>query len=244
MSALKPSVYLITYGNEKFYNSKKRLQNEANSTGWFDNITIYGPEDLDNDFREKNKNILNQNRGNGYWMWKSYIIKKHLDKINENDILIYLDTGCCINPKGKNRFDEYIEMLNKTDTSCISFQMNHLEKVWSIKEIFQYFNIDVDGEIANSGQIIGGVQIIKKNYKSINMVNQWVETISNNPLLFTDHYNSNQESYFIDNRHDQSIFSIIRKMNNTILLNDETYFTPFGSDESLKYPFWTSRIRD
>ena len=75
MSAVNPIISLITYGNEKFYNSKKRLQNEANSTGWFDTITVYGPEDLDDDFKEKNKNILNQNTGNGYWMWKPYFIK-------------------------------------------------------------------------------------------------------------------------------------------------------------------------
>ena len=41
----------------------------------------------------------------------------------------------------------------------------------------------------------------------------------------------------------QSIFSIIRKMNNPILLTDETYFNPFGTPVSLKYPFWATRKR-
>ena len=47
-------------------------------------------------------------------------------------------------------------------------------------------------------------------------------------------------SYFIDNRHEQSILSIIRKMGNPILLTDETWF-PFGSKKSLNYPFWATR---
>ena len=42
-----PKIHFITYGNDRFKNSKKRLYNEANATGWFDTITSYGPEDLD-----------------------------------------------------------------------------------------------------------------------------------------------------------------------------------------------------
>jgi len=177
----------------------------------------------------------------GYWIWKSYITKKHLDKINDNDILIYLDCGCSINTNGKNRLNEYIEMLNRSDEGIISFQMEHLEKLWTIKEIFQYFKHEEDGEIANTGQIMATVQIIKKNSNSTKLINLWIETLYDNPLLFTDYYNKTQNTYFKDNRHDQSIFSVIRKMHNPILLNDETYFHCFGSEESLKYPFWSTR---
>lgn len=46
-----------------------------------------------------------------------------------------------------------------------------------------------------------------------------INEIDNNDILvyldagckITNYYNNNQNSYFIDNRHDQSIFSIIRK---------------------------------
>ena len=75
------------------------------------------------------------------------------------------------------------------------------------------------------------------------LINLWIQTLHDNPLLFTDHYNTLQDhSYFKDNRHDQSVFSVIRKMNCPILLEDETSFE-FGSEESLKYPFWATRKR-
>ena len=65
-----------------------------------------------------------------------------------------------------------------------------------------------------------------------------------NPLLFTDYYNKNQRHDFIDNRHDQSIFSVIRKMNTSLLLKkDETWFVPFGNKESKTYPFWATRFK-
>ena len=43
----------------------------------------------DTDFYEKHKNFINNNkRGYGYWIWKSYIVYKNLQKMNNGDILI------------------------------------------------------------------------------------------------------------------------------------------------------------
>jgi len=236
-------IHFITYGNERFTNSKVRLCNEAKNTGWFDNITSYSPEDLDDDFKSKFENILQNGKGNGYWIWKPYIIKKQLDKISDNDILVYLDAGCSINSNGKNRFNEYIEMLKQRDEGSISFYLPpHPEELWTIKEIFQYFNVENNSEIKTSAQIMATVIIIKKNPNSIKLLELWNKTLHDNPLLFTDYYNNRQDSYFKDNRHDQSVFSVIRKMNNSIIIpTDETCIIPFGSTESLKYPFWATR---
>ena len=236
-------IHLIVYANDIYANAKTRLCNEAVATKWFDTITAFGPEDLDSEFNEKFTNILKCSRGGGYWIWKPYIIKKRLDQIKDNDILIYLDAGCSINPYGKNKLNEYIEMLNHSDAGIFSFQMEHIEKLWTIKEIFQHFNVNPDGEIANSGQNIATIEIIKKNPNSIKLVNLWNETIYANPMLFTDHYNNAQAPYFKENRHDQSVFSVIKKMHNTITLPDQTWFVPFGNKESLEYPFWATRIR-
>lgn len=238
---LNVMIHLITYGDDKYTQAKVRLCTQAQATGWFDTITPYGPDDLDSEFKTQFNTILQQSRGGGYWIWKPYIIKKHLGKINDGDILIYLDAGCSINPSGKPRFNEYIEMLNRRDEGCISFQMDHVEKLWTTKEIFKYFDVDHNGAIANSGQIMATVQIIKKNPNSIKLINLWNETIYTNSLLFTNYYNRKQELYFRENRHDQSIFSVLRKIHKSIMLNDETYFSPFGTAESLKYPFWATR---
>lgn len=168
---------------------------------------------------------------------------KKLNEINDNDILVYLDAGCSINAKGKQRFYEYIDLLNNNDQDSISFQMEwNIEKYWTTQQIFDYFNIDTDSQIANTGQLVGGIRIMKKNDNFIKQINMELETLYNNPLLFTDYYNNNQQNYFIENRHDQSVFSIISKMNKSILLNNETFFE-FDSQESLKYPFFAKRIK-
>jgi len=237
-------IHLITYGDNNFKKSRHRVCNEAKNTGWFDTIKAFSPDDLSNDFRKKYKNILEYRRGGGYMIWKPYVIVQTLNKINENDILIFIDAGCTINKQGEKRFYEYIEMLND-DNPIISFQLQHLEYKWTTKEIFEYFNVLDNDKITNSEQVMTATLIMKKNDKLLKLMKLWETTLQDNPLLFTDYYNKNQlDNNFIENRHDQSIFSVIRKMNNPLLLNDETWFVPFGNKESLKYPFWATRIRN
>ena len=43
-------------------------------------------KDIDPEFYAKNKFILNQPRGAGYWLWKHYIIKDALSRVNDGDI--------------------------------------------------------------------------------------------------------------------------------------------------------------
>jgi hypothetical protein len=243
-------IHLITYGDSKYTESKERLHNQAESLGWFDTVTSYSPNDLDDDFKKRFKNVLELPRGGGYWIWKPYIINKHLEKIDDGDILIYLDAGCYINPSGYERFKEYIEMLKNSEEGCISFQMtHHIEKKWTIEEIFEYLNIHHDSkDIIESGQIIATVRMFKKNRNSINIVSAWLNILYQNPLLFTDHYNKSikniQNNLFLDNRHDQSVLSVICKLYKTIVLEDETYFADgFGCEKSLKCPFWATRLR-
>lgn len=233
-------VHLITYGDDNFEKAKQRLCKEAYDSGWFDTIKGFSPNDLSDEFKDTYRDILKMKRGGGYWIWKYDIILQTLNNMNNNDILIYLDAGCSININGKNRFDEYIQMLND-ETPIISFQMPHLEYKYTTKEIFKYFNILNKEEITNTGQILNGILVMKKNSKLETLINLWGKALNDKPLLLTDYYNRNQNSGFIDNRHEQSIFSVIRKMYNPLLLSDETWFTPFGNKESLKYPFWATR---
>ena len=238
-------IHIISYGDDKYKRSKERIHAEAVATGWFDTVSVYGPDDLDDEFKSKFKNILSYKRGGGYWIWKLYIINKKISEIDEDDILIYLDAGCKINPEGKTRFNEYIDMLNDSDLGIISFELDKIEKEWTTKETFDHLDVKHDSKIANTNQLVGTVRIMKKNFNLMRMLDLEMKTLHANPLLFTDCYNKNQKSPFKDHRHDQSIFSVIRKMSNTILLKDETWFGGrtggFGTGKSNKYPFWATR---
>ena len=236
-------VHMITYGNNKYFQSKKRLISEAHKSEFFETVTEYGPDDLTSDFKKKNKKILNKYfKGAGFWIWKLDIIKQKLKCIDDNEYLIYLDAGCSINKLGEKRYKEYIEMLEKSNYGIISFQMEHIpERHYTTKEIFDYFNVDIDSEISLSGQLIATVLIMKKNKHLKNIIDLMEKCLIDNSLLFTDNYNKNQNEYFIDNRHDQSVLSVIRKKKGSIVLKDETWFKKFGKKKSLSFPFWATR---
>lgn len=197
---------------------------------------------LNNDFSQKFKTILKQPRGGGFWIWKFDIIKQKIQTIKHGDILVYLDAGCSINKFGEKRFFEYMELLNSSQNDIISFQMPHSEYKYTTKEIFNYFNIDMNNQIALSGQFVGGILIMKKSDTIINFLDDCLKILETDPKLITDEYNNNeQHKDFIDNRHDQSILSIMRKINGSIIIQEETWFPKFGDSISLKYPFWATR---
>lgn len=236
-------IHVISYGNGRFQNSKKRLLQEARSTGWFDTVTVYGPEDLDTTFEKKYSYILKLKRGGGYWIWKSHIIQKMLDKIDDSDILIYLDAGCTINKGGGKRFYEYMNMLEDSKEGILSFQLPYVEKHWTTNQIFDYFY--ATDKIKNSGQLLGGIRIMKKCPNLLKMIKLESKALHDDPWMFTDRYNKKQQSYFKENRHDQSIFSIIRKLHNPILIPNETWAPGhrFATKKVFEYPFWATRKR-
>lgn len=249
---VKDKIHFITYGNDKFKSSKERIVEEAKEFGEFKSIRKYGPEDLPNDFVRSYKEILLMGRGGGYWIWRPLIILMALKDIEENDFLVYLDAGCKLNTNGKSRFKEYIRKLKESEYGIMSFQMSgkvgsgKLEKEnnWTCKEIFKYFNIDPNSDIGESGQYLGGILIMRKNKHLIKILEEVVNVLKNDVNLFTDYYKKGQHKEFKENRHEQSITSIIRKIYGSVVIDgDETFVLPFGSKESLKYPIWSTRIR-
>jgi hypothetical protein len=239
----------ITFGGPttSYHNNIKRICKEAKNLFFFDEIKGFTDIDLKNDknFWEKHGNFIENNkRGYGYWVWKSYLIKKTLEEIKYDDILIYCDSGCQINYNGKQRIIEYIEMLNnidsnKNDYGMISFQLQFNEYMYTKNAIFEKFKCNENSK--NAMHCSATVIIIKKNTHSINIINQWYENCEKYHLINEDIKNENEK--FIENRHDQSILSILVNKYGSIKLMDETYFHPNWEKDGFYYPFWAKRIK-
>jgi hypothetical protein len=246
LKKLKKNIHFITYGDEKYERSKKRLLNEAKIFFDFKTYDAYGKNDLDSEFKEKYSDILKQNRGGGYWIWKPYLILKKLKEIDEGDYLLYLDAGFSINPKGFDRFVEYIDMLNNCDKPFLGFKMSHhLEKWWTTDKVFEYFNVMQNSNIKDEGQVISGFILMKKCDFTLKILEKWYKVVEDDAYLFTDKYECKRQD-FRENRHDQSSLSVIGKLEGGIFLEDETWWEPpfgtgFGRGKSLSYPFWATR---
>ena len=88
------SKVFVTFGNERFKESRERIALEARSVCYFDKIISYSEQDLKSDtaFWEKHGKFIEANsRGYGYYIWKAHLIAKTLAGMKDGDILVYLD---------------------------------------------------------------------------------------------------------------------------------------------------------
>jgi hypothetical protein len=231
-------VHFISYGNDRYRKARKRIRYEAYRFG-FQNVSVYRPADLPQTFQRKFADMLELPRGGGYWVWKICIIHESLLRMKEGEILVYCDSGCTINAGGRKRFIEYLDIVLQDPSGILSFGFNQMlkEKCWTIRELYEAVGCAVD----ESPQLVGGILLLRKNATVMKMIDEADRIIGENPLLITDHYNKNQESYFIDNRHDQSLLSLLRKKYGSPVLLDETYASGDDWTPLAKMPFWATR---
>ena len=249
----KQKIYGISYASRDFIHCKQK-GNIFKNSGYFDFFDMYGEDDVGENFKQENKEIWNDSKGGGWWIWKPYLIYKKLKLINENDILVYLDGGCslCNTVQAKKRFNEYIEMVNNHWTGHLRFILgsNCQEKKYTNQYTVKYFekryNTKMDKQLLSS-QLVGGIQIIRKTKFIMDFFGEVMNILKDDKYLFCEKYTKNNEFH----RHDQSIMSLLYKlMNGNLILEDETWFSgvggngDFGKSKSLNYPIWATRYKN
>lgn len=206
-------------GNKNFYEAVKRISDQARETKLFDNIYGITDEDLKKDevfWRKHNKFIKESLRGWGYWIWKPYIIYKRMEDLDNNDVLLYADSGCEIDIKKKDKIKKLIEDVKKENLIGSYPSKKHhpflMEKKWNKMDVLKYFNIENDNDILNTNQRQASAIMIVKNDKTMSFLKEWYEICSNNYNLIDDSPSIEKNfEVFEQNRHDQSIFSILSK---------------------------------
>tara|TARA_B100000795_G_C22672158_1_gene388388 strand:- start:27 stop:812 length:786 start_codon:yes stop_codon:yes gene_type:complete len=241
---LSCNIFFITFGNEKFKNSRERIINEAKNIGIF-NKCFYETEDIINDEEfvkalkyKEFRRIFSLCKGFGYWMWKPYIIYKNLCLLNDNDILVYCDSGSSfhINPIlklwSKQKFYQYFNEINN-NKGCLSFSNGSMECEYTKSEVFKYFNVENNLSIINTDQREAGFHVIRKCDFTMKIYERWWTLAKKNPELFDDSI-CKVENNFKENRHDQSIWSLICK----------TMEVPLCKDTPSKRPVRHTRIKN
>jgi hypothetical protein len=239
-------IYFISFGTlDNYKESIERIKKEAEEMNFFDKIKVYTQFDFDAEYTNRHNNFFNTHkRGFGYWIWKSYVVLKTLNEMQEGDILIYADAGCTLNNNliARNKLDTYIQLCKTLPEGNIAFQMSYIEKEWTKMDVFITLDANKPG-IMNSGQLVGGVFILKKCKRVMNLIHEWY-TISQNYQLISDFPSVIQNhANFRDHRHDQSLFSVLRKKRGTIIIQDEVDFDDYNDSKCKLYPIVAARIR-
>lgn len=213
----------LTYGDERFEEKRERLAGEARGLGVFDEVLAWSREDLPTEFTSRFREILSERRGGGYWIWKPFIVDAELRRMGEDDILVYADAGCIFVPGQEKRLFDYFDIVNESPAGILSFQGPWPEYQWTKKDLWNYFGLsEEEREIYRTGTLIATAFVVRKCPNSQRVVSQWLETLYRRPDLFTDAPSEAENDLeFRENRHDQAVFSILRKREGTEILPDE-----------------------
>lgn len=244
-------VMLLSFADSRMRKTLLRLGDEAKVSGFFDEINLLTEQDLDSTYWNLHKDfILSNKRGYGYWIWKSYIVNSHIGKLNDGDFLVYLDAGCELNKYGKKRFNEYLNMAARNPAGFLCFKNDGLlERCWTKGDIFDFFGVRNDTSLTEKEQLLCCAFVINVSPISRNVIQQWADISNEYSQLLTDEPSSSPNlDGFIENRHDQSIFSILlHKSGASVLSGWEIQNHPATNKKLARlrnHPFLAIRNRD
>lgn len=213
-------ITLINFADLSFKKKQKWNSLSAKWLGRADQVVEFTPNDIDKDFYNQNKKILDSKRGGGHWLWKPYFILKALKDIKDNEYLVYCDSGAIV----LRNLNKLIQVLEQSNQSVMLFELPLLECQWTQKTVFEHFE-NLKHDMAFSNQIMGGFVVLKKNKISIEFIVKWLSLCCEEKLLI---FQKNEESIFFKaHREDQSILSLLAKTEGIKPFSDPTDYGKF-----------------
>jgi hypothetical protein len=181
----------------------------------------------------------------GYLSWKAEIVDAAFAGYwGDFDGVIWIDAGCeiTINLISKIRFQKFIAYAQSNGVSC--FTLDTLEIEYTKRDLFEFFP-EIDPQSA--GKQIQTTWFFLYGEAGKKISREWLATVLAD-TNFLDFSPSKLPEYeqFIQNRSDQSTFSLVCKMNSAKPL---PYIPTSGHGSFLSqvngffHPIWTSRNR-
>ena len=202
-------IIAVNYADKKFRRAQKLNSRTAGQWG-ADRVIEYGPDDIDEAFRRRNKEILDTPRGGGYYLWKPYFYRKAYDELGEGDYLVYIDSGAVY----INKIQYLIDCMEQEETPLMIFSLERerIEKGNTKRDAFVLTGCD-EARYTDTPQSIGGYFVCKKAPEvkayldEVLHYAQDIRIISDKPnVMGLANY-----AEFADHRHDQSVISLMSK---------------------------------
>jgi hypothetical protein len=210
---LKPQVTLLTFADGKYRVSQQSLAKSAIHVGFSRTITLSWPDIENTEFWESNQSILTQPRGAGYWLWKPYIIRKHLEQCAPNDVLFYSDSAL----DGLYNFDQFpTKLVERVMESKQGFvigptlhQTGPLSR-WCKRDSLILTGMDQE-KILQKPMIQAGWNLWRNTSRAKEFLDLWLLACTDARAL-TDQPNAlglPNHPDFMDHRHDMSLLTLL-----------------------------------
>jgi hypothetical protein len=241
----------LSFADKNMHRALHRINIQASKMNYYDFILTLDESSLNIKFSEEFRDVFKRgSRGFGFWCWKPQIILQTLDQMDDGDILQYTDAGCSLNVDGKDRLNDYFQLAKISETGILAFQAKPpsfhnpsirlpdlTEEKWCKGDLCDFFGVRNNDTIMKSSAIGAGIIFIRKCDASKRIINEWINVFRSDFSLLDDTTSrSINPPGFLDHRHDQSIFSILCKINSVATVSAYEYWYP--SAYVSKLPDW------
>jgi hypothetical protein len=145
-------------------------------------------------------------RGGGYWFWKPVLIRHHLRLLEDGDFLLYTDVD-------RHDFVSWTSLLLETmedrDADLAIEQMSWPEKEWTKNDLYDSMCPGLLQKDDDANQYTGNFVLIQKNAQTVKFVDEWMEAAKNYHLISDEPSRKPNVARFRENRHDQSLLSLL-----------------------------------
>lgn len=225
----------------KFSKARDALIPMVQAMGVFDTIQIVTEVELVNDppFQKHIDFLVNNRRGFGYWIWKSYLIYKKLCEVDEGDIVFYADVCTSLRVEGKERFLEYIEYVKQNPQGNLFFPYINRICDWCKMDTIQCLGAE---DIMEQNEVVPGILFTTSSQKNKEFFLACYNVVSHYHLVDDTPSIAPNRPTFREHRHDQSVFSILARKYlpdsiSTKYTSDEINFYK-REEEGKPFPIW------
>lgn len=203
-------IRLVTYSDHNMTISRKKCIESAMKYG-VEQVHEWNREMLEaTEFYQLNREILDQPRGSGYWLWKPYIIYKAMFDMHEGDILVYSDAGV----QFINSVHHIINVMNQ-DLFLFGNNWNHVDwcKGGVLEKIFgnsnEWHDISDWDALPVEKQVQASVIFIRVSKASKEFIKEWLMYCQLPNLIDDTPSKFHNAITFAEHRHDQAILTCL-----------------------------------
>jgi hypothetical protein len=146
-------------------------------------------------------------RGGGYWFWKPFLIDHHLQRMNDGDLLVFMDA---------DRVDE-IQLTAGVHRAMLvgnaNFDLAEMpskQTFWTKRAVYEAYCPNLQPSSDDARQSDAGSLFIRKSPGTVQFFKKWKDAVSNWTLINDSPSASGSEhSRFKEHRHDQSLLNAI-----------------------------------
>ena len=176
-----------------------------------DKVQIFNLSNIDNNFLRQNKELFDDKRIFP-WIAKAYLVNKVLEESDYGDTILWIDSD--IREIREDGIHNLFNLSNNSEKGLVGFHSDFwLERSFTKIDLFEYLNLK-DEIFYETTQAYGNIFLFKKNEFCINFFKRFLELCSINKLMDYSPSVNEESNNFIIHQNDQSILSLLFKLNN------------------------------